>query len=53
MLVPAWRRRWLFSPYPLAAALIAVAVFSPVLIWNARARLGVVPVPVRARGRDP
>jgi 4-amino-4-deoxy-L-arabinose transferase-like glycosyltransferase len=34
MLVPAWRRRWLFSPYPLAAALIAVAVFSPVLIWN-------------------
>ena len=35
MLVPAWRRRWLFSPYPWAAALIAVAVFSPVLIWNA------------------
>lgn len=36
MLVPAWRRRWLFSPYPFAAALIAVAVFSPVLIWNAQ-----------------
>jgi hypothetical protein len=34
--VPAWRRRWLFSPYPFAAALIAVAVFSPVLIWNAQ-----------------
>ena len=36
MLVPAWRRRWLFSPYPFAAALLAVAVFSPVLIWNAQ-----------------
>jgi 4-amino-4-deoxy-L-arabinose transferase-like glycosyltransferase len=35
MLVPSWRRRWLSSPYPWAAALIAVAVFSPVLIWNA------------------
>jgi 4-amino-4-deoxy-L-arabinose transferase-like glycosyltransferase len=34
MLVPAWRRRWLRSPYPWAAALIAVVVFSPVLIWN-------------------
>jgi hypothetical protein len=33
-LVPDWRRRWLFSPYPWAAALVAVAVFSPVLIWN-------------------
>jgi 4-amino-4-deoxy-L-arabinose transferase-like glycosyltransferase len=36
MLVPAWRRRWLFSPYPFAAAVLAVAVFSPVLIWNAQ-----------------
>ena len=36
MLVPAWRRRWLLSPYPWAAALIAVAVFLPVLIWNAQ-----------------
>ena len=36
MLVPAWRRRWLTSPYPWAAALIAVALFSPVLIWNAQ-----------------
>jgi 4-amino-4-deoxy-L-arabinose transferase-like glycosyltransferase len=36
MLVPPWRRRWLFSPYPWAAALIAVAVSLPVLIWNAQ-----------------
>jgi 4-amino-4-deoxy-L-arabinose transferase-like glycosyltransferase len=35
MLVPSWRRRWLLSPYPWAAALIAMVVFSPVLIWNA------------------
>jgi hypothetical protein len=35
MLVPGWRRRWLQNPYPWAAALIAVAVFVPVLIWNA------------------
>src|ERR1700694_1902895 len=35
MLVPAWRRRWLLSPYPWAAALIAVVLFLPVLIWNA------------------
>ena len=34
MLVPSWRRRWLLSPYPLAAALIAVVLFLPVLIWN-------------------
>ncbi|MDP1583151.1 MAG: glycosyltransferase family 39 protein [Bradyrhizobium sp.] len=34
MLVPKWRGRWLASPYPWAAALIAVVVFSPVLIWN-------------------
>jgi hypothetical protein len=34
MLIPDWRRRWLTSPYPWAAALIAVAIFSPVLIWN-------------------
>ncbi len=36
MLVPDWRRRWLTSPYPWLAALIAVAMFSPVLIWNAQ-----------------
>ena len=35
MLVPAWRRRWLASPYPWAAALIALLLFLPVLIWNA------------------
>ena len=35
MLVPDWRRRWLVSPYPWAAALIAVVLFLPVLIWNA------------------
>lgn len=34
MLVPKWRGRWLASPYPWAAALIAVVVFLPVLIWN-------------------
>jgi 4-amino-4-deoxy-L-arabinose transferase-like glycosyltransferase len=35
-LVPDWRRRWLLSPYPWLAALIAVIVFLPVLIWNAQ-----------------
>ncbi|WP_146691212.1 glycosyltransferase family 39 protein [Bradyrhizobium canariense] len=34
-LVPAWRWRWLRSPWPWLAALIAVIVFLPVLIWNA------------------
>jgi 4-amino-4-deoxy-L-arabinose transferase-like glycosyltransferase len=34
MLVPRWRRRWLASPYPWAAAVIAVVLFLPVLIWN-------------------
>src|SRR5712671_6012161 len=36
MLVPDWRRRWLLSPYPWLAAVFAVAVFLPVLIWNAQ-----------------
>lgn len=36
VLVPDWRRRWLLSQYPWRAALIAVLVFSPVLIWNAQ-----------------
>ncbi len=36
LLVPDWRRRWLLSPYPWLAALIAVVVFLPVLIWNAQ-----------------
>src|SRR5438445_1391514 len=35
MLVPGWRQRWLLGPYPWAAALIAVFLFLPVLIWNA------------------
>ncbi len=35
MLVPDWRRRWLNSPYPWLAALIALALFTPALIWNA------------------
>src|SRR6202048_4531169 len=35
MLVPDWRRRWLFSPYPWLASLMAVVLFLPVLIWNA------------------
>ena len=34
MLVPDWRLRQLRSPYPLFAALIAIVLFSPVLIWN-------------------
>src|SRR5581483_11453127 len=33
-LVPPWRGRWLKSPYPYAAALIALSLFLPVLIWN-------------------
>ncbi|MBI5264213.1 MAG: glycosyltransferase family 39 protein [Bradyrhizobium sp.] len=36
MLVPDWRWRWLRSPYPYLAALIAVLLFLPVLIWNAQ-----------------
>jgi 4-amino-4-deoxy-L-arabinose transferase-like glycosyltransferase len=34
MLVPEWRLRQLRSPYSWAAVLIAIAIFSPVLIWN-------------------
>ena len=34
LLVPDWRWRWLRSPYPYLAVLVAIAVFSPVLIWN-------------------
>lgn len=36
LLVPDWRWRWLRNPYPYLAVLIAIAVFSPVLIWNAQ-----------------
>jgi hypothetical protein len=35
LLVPDWRWGWLRSPYPYLAALIALLVFLPVLIWNA------------------
>jgi 4-amino-4-deoxy-L-arabinose transferase-like glycosyltransferase len=34
MLVPSWRGRWPRSLYPCAAALIAFALFLPVVIWN-------------------
>jgi len=34
LLVPSWRMRWLRSPWPWAAVIIALVVFSPVLIWN-------------------
>ena len=34
-LVPSWRKQQLSSPYPWLAALIAIAIFSPVLYWNA------------------
>ena len=29
------RRRWLISPWPWAGALVALLIFSPVLVWNA------------------
>ncbi len=35
MLLPDWRMRWLKSPYPWLAVLVALAVSSPVTIWNA------------------
>src|SRR5947209_1572338 len=35
MQIPGWRARWLKSPCPWAACAIALALFSPVLIWNA------------------
>lgn len=33
--VPPWRKQQLLSPYPWIALLIAIAIFSPVLYWNA------------------
>lgn len=36
LLVPDWRWRWLRSPYPYLAVVVAIVVFSPVLIWNAQ-----------------
>ena len=35
LLTPS-QRRWLATPWPWLAALIAILVFSPVLIWNAQ-----------------
>ncbi len=29
-------RKWLFNPWPWAGALLALAIFSPVLVWNAQ-----------------
>src|SRR5947199_6944621 len=34
VLVPAWRKRQLASPYFWAAAALALLVFSPILYWN-------------------
>lgn len=33
-LLPRWRSQWLRSPYPYAAAVIALLLFMPVVIWN-------------------
>ena len=30
------RRRWLFTPHPYLAVMVGLAVFSPVIIWNAQ-----------------
>ena len=43
------RRRVLLHPAPWAGALIALAIFSPVLIWNAAARLGLLRLSGRPR----
>ena len=53
MLVPRWRGRWLRSPYPWVAALIAFVLFLAGPDLEHAARLGVVPLPARARDRDP
>ena len=36
LLVSKKQRKWLLTPHPYLASLVAVAVFSPVLIWNAQ-----------------
>lgn len=33
--VPSWRKTQFASPYPWLAGLIAIAIFSPVIYWNA------------------
>ena len=35
VVLPSWRKTQLSSPYPWLAALLALAIFSPVLYWNA------------------
>lgn len=35
LLVPAVRRTWLRTPWPWAGGLVAVALFAPVVAWNA------------------
>ncbi|MHA0111275.1 glycosyltransferase family 39 protein, partial [Klebsiella pneumoniae] len=35
LVIPA-QRRWLLTPWPWLGGLVALAVFSPVLIWNAQ-----------------
>ena len=52
VLVPEWRGRWLASPYPWVAALIAPLVFSAGPDLELPARLGVLPFPGGARGGD-
>lgn len=34
LLAPPWRTLWLRNPYPWLAAIVALLVFSPVLVWN-------------------
>ena len=45
LLVPELRK-WLFTPWPWISGVIALVVFSPTLIWNAAASLGVGALPV-------
>jgi 4-amino-4-deoxy-L-arabinose transferase-like glycosyltransferase len=35
LIVPS-QRRWLLTPWPYLAGLLALAIFSPVLVWNAQ-----------------
>ena len=43
-------RRWLWDFRPYLGAALALAIFSPALIWNAEQRLGFVRLPVQPRG---
>jgi 4-amino-4-deoxy-L-arabinose transferase-like glycosyltransferase len=36
MWVPNWRGRWLRGPWPWLAAVLALLLFSPVVIWNSQ-----------------